>query len=336
MSELITATRRTVNFIATGGTGANILRDYNDNHPKNEHLLADERHCYVDTSLSNLVGVSMDKVYHICKPDGTPMDGAGGNRAAVYEATEAAMPAILTKFPPAEKNFIITSISGGTGPTVAHVMAKALQAKGHHVAIIAVRSSESLKRVDNTIKVLTGFEGITQFTKRPLVIALFENDESKTHDENNILPLFAVSALSILSSGMNKGMDSADVGNVFDYNTVTHHAPGVALLHISSDVEKFKNLGTIAAYAAVARSSNEVIPKLPSDYDTAGYMRGNEGEEAYGTSFYFAVSPSSAATLFKELIKDRDALEQQKQHVQPVVSLLAGSNAAEAAGKPVF
>lgn len=333
MSNLIAATRRTVNFIAAGGTGANILRGYSDNLPHNEHLLADERHVFIDTSLSNLVGVSSDKVYHIRKPDGTAMDGAGGNRAAVYAAVVAALPDIMSKFPVAEKNYFVTSLTGGSGPTITHAMIKHLHDLGHHAAILAVSSGESYKRIDNFIKTLTGYESVVAATKRPIVIALFENDESRTHEENNMAPQFAIAALSILSSGMNESLDSADVSNVFDYHTVTHFAPGIALMSITSDAEKLRDLpGPLAAYAAVARNRKETIPKLPAAYDTAGYMRGDEG--SYDNSFYFGVSTTAATELFKDLIKQRDELERNKQVTQPVASLL-GTNAGNA-GEPVF
>lgn len=333
MSNLITATRRTVNFIAAGGTGANILRGYGENLPHNNHLLADERHVYVDTSLSNVIGVDADKVYHIRKPDGTVMDGAGGNRAAVYAAAVAALPDIMSKFPPAEKNYFVTSLTGGSGPTITHAMVKWLHDNGHHAAIVAVSSNESYKRIDNFIKTLTGYESVVAATKRPIVIALFENDESRTREENNVGPQFAISALSILSSGMNDSLDSADVSNVFDYHTVTHFAPGIALMRVTSDAEKLRDMpGPLAAYAAVARNRDETIPKLPAAYDTAGYMRGDEG--AYDNSFYFGVSTSAATELFKDLIKQRDELERNKQVTQPVASLLGQGAAGN--GDPVF
>jgi hypothetical protein len=329
MSELITAQRRTVRIYAAGGTGANILRAYQDNSPKHTHLLGDEQYAFVDTSLSNLVGVSADKVYHVKRPDGTVMDGAGGDRKAVGAAVLAAMPDITSKFQPGDKNIIVTSLTGGTGPAIAQIMVKYLHQKGHHCAILAVSSNESYKRVDNFIRTLTGMEDTTRTTGRPIVIALHKNDESKSRDANNVGPTFDLAAMSILFSGMNESMDTADVNNVFDYHTVTHFGPGVALLHIAADVNKFKDLEMpIAAYAAVARDRNETIPKLNSVYDTAGYMRNNEGD-VYANSFYFAVSTASAASLFKDLIKQRTDLEQQQQVKAPVVSLLGGSGKAD-------
>ena len=336
MSNLITAQKRTVRYYAFGGAGTNNLRAYLENHPRQEELLGDESHCFVDTSLSNLVGVDRDNVFHIKAPDGTPLDGAGGDRALVASAVTAALPEILQKFPPAEKNIFVFSLSGGSGPVIAHVMAMHFLNKGLHAGGVSVRSSESTKRIDTTIKVLSGFEGVVKATGRPFVIALHENDESKSRDQNNIAPSFDLAALSILCSGLNESMDSADTAHFFDYHKVTHHAPGVALLHIAADIEKIKAVpAPIIAYGAVARDRDETIPKIAADYDTAGYMRETNGEK-YNNSFYYAVSQASAAELFKKLIAQGKELENNKQVKAPVVSLMDGLGQSGDAGGLVF
>lgn len=332
MSTLITAQRRSVNFIAVGGTGCNILRGYDENHPKHASLLADERHVYVDTSLSNLVGVDSGKVFHLKRPDGTPFDGAGGERKSVAAAFKAALPEIFSRFEPAEKNYFVGSLSGGSGPTGIQIMIEHLHRLGHHAAMVAVSSCESANRIQNVINTFTGFEGVVGRTGRPIVISLHENNETLSHVENNVAPQFDLAALSILSSGLNEGMDSADSNNVFDYQNVTHHAPGVALMRITVDADKLKDLkGPLLSYATVARSRDERIPKLAADSDTVGYMRDQEGE-GYENSFYFGVSQAAAADLFKDLIKQRNDLETQKQVKTPVVSLLSGAAMADDLG----
>lgn len=336
MSNLITTQKRSVRFYALGGTGANMIRNYLENHPRSSELLGEEHFCYIDTSLSNLVGVNADNVFHVKRPDGTPLDGAGGDRAAVAAAVQAALPEIMSKFPPAEKNYLIFSLSGGSGPTAAHILAKDLLERGLDVAGVCVRSSESTKRVDTTIKVLTGFEGIVKAVGRPFVISLHENDEGKSRDENNAAPVFDIASLSILSSGLNESMDSADVSNLFDYHKVTHHQPGVALLRITADIEHLKQISApIISFATVAHDRNETIPKMGADYDTAGYMRQVEGD-SYKNSFYYAVSQASAAALFKDLIAQRAELENKKKAQQPVVSLMAGSAQGTTSGDLVF
>ena len=336
MSELITAQRRSIRFYAFGGAGSNNLRAYLENHPRKEGLLGDESYCFIDTSLSNLVGVDRDKVFHIKAPDGTPLDGAGGDRSLVAAAATAALPEILRQFPPAEKNIFVFSLTGGSGPTIGHVMALDFLKKGLHAAGVTVRSSESTKRIDTGIKVLGGFEAVVKATNRPFIISIHENDESLSRDQNNIAPSFDLAALSILCSGLNESMDSADTAHLFDYHKVTHHQPAVALLHIAADIDKIKAVkAPIIAYAAVARHRDETIPKIAADYDTAGYMR-DTADEKYNNSFYYAVSQASAAELFKDLIAQGKELENNKQVKSPVVSLMDGLDQTGDASGMVF
>lgn len=328
MSDLITATTRSVRFYACGGTAVNLLRGYRENQPTDKDVLAEEKYSYIDTSQANLVNVSLSDTYLLSKPDGSKIDGSGGDRSKNAAIFKKALPDILLNHEPADLNVVIFSAAGGSGSVSGPLLLEKLLSDDKTVVCVVIGSHDSLKRTTNTINTLQGLELVVSRTGRPVVIHYKENDLTKPHSVNNLAPQFVMQTLSMFASGKNAHLDSADVRNLFDYHVVTHHTPGLAMLDVYADagelVEKVKKP---IALAALLRSQEEVVPQVDPDSDTVGYLPAHKTE--YKNSFYFVVSTQALGGVFGELNAKRENAAKQKQVQQKATSLLGGNTAAD-------
>lgn len=333
MSELITHKTRTLRFYAAGGTAINLLRAYIENRPQDLTLLADEKYSYIDTSIANLTNVKAEDVYRL-----QGVDGSGKDRPKNAAAIVDALPDILLNHPAADFNIVIFSAAGGTGSVAGPLMLENLLKEGKNACAIVVGSHDSLKATTNTIGTLQGLEGAVGRLERPVVMHYKENDLDQPHSTNNTSLLGVMQTLSMLVSGKNAHLDSADVNNLFNYHTVTHHQPALAMLDVYGEaaplLEASKAKRPIAL-AALLRTSEEVVPRINPDYDTVGYLP--EGvKPAPEHSFYYVVSTTALDGVFTELNSKRDLAEKQKQVTSKPTSLLGKGVEADKKSGLVF
>jgi len=318
MSDLIAARTRTLRFIACGGTAINLLRNYRDNKPKDSDALSEEHYSYVDTSIANLKGVSNDEVYLL-----QGVDGSGSDRPKNAKAIKTALPEIMVKHGAADFNIVIFSAAGGTGSVAGPMILEHLLGDKKNAIAIVIGSHDSLKRTTNTIGTLQGLEAAVARLGRPIVMHYKENELDKPHAVNNRGPQFVMQTVSMLTSGKNDHLDSADVNNLFNFHTVTHHAPSLAMLNVYANAEQLtEKVKAPIAFAALVRDSEEVVPQLGPDYDTVGYLPSSK--TAYDNSFYFVVTTDALAGVFTELNSKRENATKQQKVQAKTTSLLGG------------
>lgn len=335
MSSLINLEKRSVSFIAIGGAGTEAQRGYRDNHPRHHSQLANEVFTYIDTSPSNLAGVDGKTAYLI-----PGFDGAGGDRAKVAAAFQEHLPQIAMKHP-FEKVVVLTfAASGGSGAAGGPIVTRYLLEKGHRVFLNLIVSHDSFKRTNNSFLTISGLQALPAELKRSLVVTITENDPTKPHSDNNVVPQFVLGALSMLNSGLNHGMDTADLDSFCDFHNVTHHQPSMVLLDVVVDVKKIADLPKpLIAIASLLAHRDQRAPQIDTDYDTFGYLPpiednahlGDDAEKSYG-SFYFLISTAGLAPHFKRLTEQRNRAQMQKQVVATPVLLDAGQTTAGAGG----
>lgn len=322
-SELIHTKTRSLRMVAFGGTAINILRAYRENQPKVTDRLADESYSYIDTSIANLAKVSKSDAYLLPKTD-----GSGGDRSKNALAFKKAIPDFNQKNPPGDVTIVIFSAAGGSGSAGGPQYVESLLAQSKTVVAIIIGSHNSKKRSANTIGTVAGLEGIVKRTNRPLIIFYRENDLTKTHSVNNLEPLFALQCLSMLVSGKNAHMDSADTDNFFNYSTPTHHAPGLAGLNIYADEAKLKeDTQKVIAFAALMRNEDEIVPEVDNDYDTVGYMPPLKEES--NKNYYFTITTERLSETIDGLLKRREELAQHKTITSTVSSLMSDNTQAD-------
>lgn len=315
MTNVIEAKARTVRFYAAGGTGIDLLRSYREAARIDRvGVYADEQETYIDTSNSNLHGVSMDNVYRLKN-----IEGGGKDREKVKAAFIPVVPDLLLKHPPADLNVILASLSGGTGSAIAPILAGHLLKAGQAVVLVVMADHTSSKSELNVINTMTDLESVSKQLQKAVVLHYTQNDPEKSLLQNDTEPMFVMGALSILGSGKNNRLDLSDVNNFVNFPAVTHHTPGLAQLHVTVKSEDLAQHETIASFAALLRSEDQALPRVQVDYDTVGYLP--MVPKGYDCDFFFAVTPGMS-TIIDDLKQGKHNLTLKRKAVEAKSSLL--------------
>jgi hypothetical protein len=315
--NLIQAQTRSLTFYAAGGTAVNLLRAHRSDTPKHTDAMADEKYCFIDTSIANLRDVSEADTFVL---EGT--DGSGSDRPRNAKAVMEAMPAILNQFKPGDTNIVIFSAAGGTGSVAGPIILEELLKSKKKVFAIVIGTHGSLKATANTIATLTGLEMAVNRVGRSVVMAYRENDASKNNAGNNVVPMMIMEALSLLCSGKNNQLDGADIGNMIDYHTVTHHKPSLSMLDVYVNEEQLvKESTNPIVHIALLRNEEAITPAINPAYGKSGYLP-MEAAERYKESFHFVVSNSRLKGVLSNLLKRREELESEQRVVERQTSLV--------------
>ena len=329
MNEVVTSIKpvtRAIRYYACGGTGINLLRSHREAVVLTREMsVAEEHFSFIDTSFANLHNAERSETFTL-----KGVDGSGSDRKKNAEAIAAVLPEIMLAHEPSDMNVVIFSSSGGTGSVAGPIILEELLQKGKSVLAIIIGSHTTVKRTTNTIGTLTGLELAAEEIGRPIVMFYYENDLDKSDADNNIKPSFVLGSLGTLCSGMNKSMDSSDIANALDYNNVTHHAPGLAMLNVVTKAEEVT--APVISYLALLKNEEQVPPRFTADYDKTGYMP--EGTQTQN-NFYYTVSTEPLSVLFDELKKKRDTIATQKQ-IHKTTTKLSTSETKRGSGRLVF
>lgn len=319
MSEATTSIKpitRTIRYYAAGGTGINLLRSHRESAVLSQEIgVAEELFSFIDTSFANLHNVERNETFTL-----KGVDGSGSDRPKNAAAIKKALPEIMLANPAADMNVVIFSSAGGTGSVAGPIILEELLRQGKSLVAIVIGSHTTVKRTTNTIGTLTGLEKTSEAVGRPIVMYYYENDLTKSDADNNIKPSFVLGSLGTLCSGHNKAMDSSDIANALDYNNVTHHEPGLAMLNVVTKTEDVK--GSVISYLALLKDEEQIPPHFEADYDKTGYMPADVRTQ---NNFYYTVSTEPLSELFDALVKKREKIAAQKQ-VGKVATKLGGAS----------
>lgn len=266
-----------------GGGGINLAKRY-DNVPFALGI-ADVKTAYIDTSASNLEGISdVSTVYTI-----EGCDGSGKKRDENAEVIVKSMPRILKDLPPGQFNIVVFTASGGSGSVIGPVLVAELIARGLPVVCIVLGSEESAITAYNTFYTLKGLDNTARTTGTPVVMAYFNKTADIKRSAVDKEAHYVISALTYLVSRQNKELDTRDVIHLFNYSDVkaVTVTPQLTLLKVYDDREKV-DLESPEAFSlgCLLKSEDEAQPKLFAQYSCAGYYR--PGVEA-STNLFFAV-----------------------------------------------
>jgi hypothetical protein len=317
IEEVIKQRPRTIRYYACGGTGINLLRSHREDFVlgQGDLLAGQEFFSYIDTSFANLHNVPVSSTFTL-----KGVDGSGSDRPRNAAAIKKLLPDILLAHEPKDLNVFLFAASGGSGSVAGPLLLEELLSQGKMCVSIVIGSHETLKRTTNVISTLKGLEQAVNRLERPIVMFYHENDQEKSLIANNLTPKFVLGSMALLGSGRNKGLDSADVGNLFDFHNVTHNAPGLAMLDVFNRAEDIKKTGDRAiAYIALMRDEDSVIPRIDADYDKAGFL---PSEVETKNDYFFTVSVGNMTEMFDRLngLKDKVALKKKTQQATTKLS----------------
>lgn len=317
--DVVTPVTRSVRYWACGGTGIDLLRDYRETSKLDDKgIMAKELDTYIDTSDANMHGISNENVYRV-----KGIDGGGKDREVVKAVIQPLLPEILLNYPAGDLNVVLYSLSGGTGSAIGPMIVGHLLKANHAVISVVIDDSTSSKAASNGINTMTDLESIARQLNKSVVVHYSKNDPTKSIMDNDALSKFVMGALSILGSGKNSKLDSADINNFINFSNVTHHQPGLARLTVTVNLDDIKAKAPIASFAALLGSELSPTPSLEMDYDAIGYMPSIS--DSYDKEFFYAITPTMNEVV-DELIKARENLAMRKKVTHKASSLLGDTS----------
>lgn len=181
---------------------------------------------YLDTSASNIeAGVNPERVYLF-----RDTDGFGKDRKAAYEKILPMIPNALQSLDLGDFNIIVHSSSGGSGSAIGPALVNHLLKAGKRVIVVQVGSVGSRKEVENTMGVIRTYANFAKTMNRPVLSYYRENNSKTTRTKVDAEVHSALLLLSMLFSSENKGLDTADLSNLIDYNKVTSFEPELSTI----------------------------------------------------------------------------------------------------------
>lgn len=241
----------TVNVYACGGAGTNIAKQIKN---------LDINTFYIDTSLSNLRGVSEQHTFVM-----DDIDGAGKDRSKTYNHIKANRieDKILIKFKPSNSmNVVLHSLSGGSGSIIAPFIAKKLLENNKNVIVVCVDSRTSVKEIDNSIKTLMTYKSISDQTKSTVPLFFIHNKNRKEADAQAIAFVHLVDIL--LDKTKTEEFDVTDFTNFLQFQVVSDNQPTVGVIEVSKNEEVIPSKGShIASSIIVTKTKDfQVYPAI--------------------------------------------------------------------------
>jgi hypothetical protein len=259
--EQATQTRGNICLFACGGAGINIGSAFENFRGHVEPGMASISTVYLDTSRSNLKpNLAEDHIYIL---ENANSDGSGKERRQNSGPIMKSVKEMLQKHKPGYVNVILSSASGGTGAVIAACLTNELLAKDEMVVNITVGVLDSGKEIENTLDTLRSYEGIVEKTKKSVVVAYFENNTETPPSKVDEKITELVSAISVIFSRQNEGLDTRDKYNFLNVDRMTSYkAHAVGLETYAGELNKDEHDATITVASAVTNKDNRGIDFL--------------------------------------------------------------------------
>ncbi len=255
-----------MNIYGCGGAGINIASKYVPHTGMKNPGFTTMVPYFIDTSRSNIKdGVKDESIYLM---DG--LDGSGKKRDSNYTAIKERSKEILHKFKPADINIVIHSASGGSGSVIGPILASEMSDRSPTIVIL-IGSSDSRIETDNTIKTLKGYEVIAQKKSHPIAVVYYENSNTSGRGKIDQEILVDLSLLSMIFSGDNAELDSADLHNFLNYNRVTTYDPGLTYLKFFSKEIELERDQHAASVVSLTDEENDAALNVLVEYQAVGF-----------------------------------------------------------------
>lgn len=227
---------------------------------------------YVDSSDSNIGSIVDGNIYKI-----PGKVGSGGNQLENIETFSDSIPDILAHYPPSSFNIVVASSSGGSGSVLSIYLAKELVKRGYVTAIIMLTTSDSLRRINNTINVIKSLESISSEIEQPLVLMTHHQNADESRRSGDAGFYFNLRAMVNLFTNQFEDLDEMDITNFFFYNKVTKVPPQLVTLTVDAITEEFmeRMVATKPPISIInlinQKYRDDAIVKIQSAYSKSGY-----------------------------------------------------------------
>lgn len=259
---------KNLQIYAAGGAATNVAARFNKTRDQVSPGFAKITSRFIDTSRSNIDPSIPDSDVYLFEG----MDGSGKLRSSNYATIAERSKEILHRFKPQDTNIVIHSTSGGSGSTIGPVLVSELLARGENVVVLLIGSTSSRIETENTLKTLQSYEVIAQKRNKPVVAYYRENAQGMSRGEVDQQVYYTLLMLSVLFSGQNREMDSADLTNFLNYHNVTNYGPSLVGLDLfSKDITLKTNEVLMSVATLIDENTSSDFSGL-AEYQTTGHM----------------------------------------------------------------
>ena len=239
--------------------------------------------CYIDTSGSDLhENIKKEELMLI-----NGLDGAGKDRRVIYPQIVPHVPAILSQFPPEDFNIIFHSAGGGSGSSIGPAIAKKFLDEGKDFVVIMTGSIGSKIEVKNSIGTIQTYRNFAAKAGRNVTAYYRENNRERSRTDVNNDIKSALFLTSLVLSSENKGIDSADLKNLINFDKVVGCTPSLSSFDFHCcDVQLPSHLvpQAVATLFAYGESSADDFEKEESifEYRADGFLSERRTKEING------------------------------------------------------
>lgn len=280
-----------IKLYACGGAGINIGKMFESVRDQDNDMFATLDVSYLDTSVANLADPIIPRKSVYLVPG---KDGSGQKRKLNAEDIFAHAPSMLEKHQPSGFNIVVHSLSGGSGSVIGPALVSELLARDELVVVIGVGEDDTVTHMENTHMTLLSYINIAATRERPVVKAYFQNSNLTPLDDVNKGIAQLITALTVLASRQNIGLDSRDLINWINFDRVTSFQPQLAMLSLFEGTNIDANVGNIITVATLATQGGASSIGQIVDYQTVGRLPdAPEGEESrvhLSAPFHFVIS----------------------------------------------
>ncbi len=263
-----------------GGAGINLASKFEAVRGDSNSILDGMDIAYIDTSESNVKrnSVPNDRLYLV---EGA--NGSGKNRAENYASIKEQIKRILHNHKPEEFNCVLHSMSGGSGSVIGPLLVNELMDQEKNVIVISIGSSDSTIEIQNTIKTIKSYVGISQKRKEPIVSFYFENgsankpNNSFTREQVDEKVASVITLLSAFFKKTNHELDYSDISNFLHYNKITDHDPDFVIAKFFKNTIDVPHNSHAVAALTLALPGQDTTPGYPVDYQAVGFL--NEADK---------------------------------------------------------
>ena len=304
-----------VRVYGCGGGGVNIGKEYIENGHSAD--LANIEVAFIDTSDSNLEDRLVDRTWLFDQ-----LDGSGAIRNSNDKTIAKHIPDILRKFEPGDVNIVIFTLAGGTGSVAGPLILKQLLEDGHMAMAVVIGAKQSLRNAENTIASVKTLDAIARGTGKPVIMHLGFNASKSVSDADVDREAHGmISALSVLCSRRNHGLDTADLRSFFDFTKSTGAPAQLARIHVTDNVDFFdrtmNNGGLSAAY--LLREQNDETPGTFVPYCTYGTM---PAIAQFNSSLFFGIENGTLADFREHVQQLQKEIDMQQRTTSEAVGFL--------------
>lgn len=359
MSEVNERPRGTLRLYGAGGTGINIVRNFEKTRGQMHPGMATIHPVYADTSRSNIPANLDDNYCFIITKSaatGKDIDGGGKVRALNGDDVVAAVKPLLNDHPPMDMNVVVFSTTGGSGSVMGPSLMAELAARGQAVIGLVVGSVASAKEVKNAVASFKTLDNLARNTvKTPLVIHYQQNTPELTRDEVDQIMHTAVSSIAVLASRHNAEMDRQDIFHALRPDRALNTEPRVLTLDIFRDNKSLEaeaeagvNYVTLAslyestgstpanvapAYSAVGYLPEELIASQGRSVKD-GFTDPNQKPSPTGNSlvFHLGTRADEFNPIYQHLVSRDEEFDRLTNAAPPAKTLLTGNETVSNGG----